>query len=343
MTNTTTRLMVDAMLPSQVSVGDDARTLEELGYDAGWVTETAWDPFVSVTAAALGTERLDLGTSIAVALARNPMSLATTANHLQQLSGGRFTLGLGSQVKAHIERRFGMPWSRPAERMREFVLAVRAIWHAWDSGEPLEFTGEFYRHTLMTPLFDPGPNPFGPPPVFLAAVGPSMTAVAGEVADGFLVAPLAPPTYIADHVLPDLRRGAERSAAPRPGFTVSGMPFVSSGRDQAELDAAVEANRARVAFYASTPSYFPVMDHLGLGGLQQKLTALSKRREWAAMTAAVSDDVLEIFSVVGRPDDVVPELNRRYAGLVDRVTLYSAEPFAVELLAAILAAPARTT
>ncbi|MET0931379.1 MAG: TIGR03617 family F420-dependent LLM class oxidoreductase [Aeromicrobium sp.] len=332
----TESLKLDAMLPSAPGVGAEAHRLEDIGCDAGWVTETAWDPFVSIAEAALDSSRLRLGTSIAVALARNPMTLATTANHLQLLSEGRFTVGLGSQVKAHVERRFNMPWSHPAPRMREFARAVRAIWRSWETGEPLDFTGEFYRHTLMAPLFDPGPNPYGPPPLYLSAVGPAMTEVAGEVADGFLVAPLAPPAYVRDHVLERLAAGRDRAVEPRPSLAVCAMPFVSTGRDQAELDASIESNRARIAFYASTPSYFPVMDHVGLGGLQEKLTALSKQREWEQMTAAISDDVLEVFSVVGWCDEVVPELDRRYAGLVDRVTIYSADGIATEVLAEIL-------
>src|SRR5688572_1436426 len=166
--------------------GELAKQQEDLGYDGLWAAETSHDPFVSLTLAAEATERVELGTAIVVAFGRNPMDLAITANGLQLLSQGRFILGLGSQIKPHIEKRFSMPWSKPAARMREFILAMRAIWDSWHHGTKLDFRGDFYTHTLMTPFFDPGPNPYGPPRVFLAAVGERMTEVAGEVADGLL-------------------------------------------------------------------------------------------------------------------------------------------------------------
>jgi probable F420-dependent oxidoreductase len=317
--------------------GDEAAALEAVGCSAGLVTETAYDPFLALSEAASRTTTLRLGTSIAVALARSPMTVALTANHLQLATEGRFMLGLGSQVKAHVVRRFSMPWSRPAARMREHVLAVRAIWRAWDTGERLDFQGEFYSHTLMAPLFDPGPNPFGNPPVLMSGVGPGMTETAGEVADGFLAAPLAPPGYIRDRVLPWLQTGHDRAGRSDADFVVSAMPFVATGRSQAELDEAVEANRARVAFYASTPAYAAVLEHYGLTALQERLTELSRRQEWAEMTALVSDDVLEVFAVVGPADRVLGEVQRRYRGLVDRVTLYAADGLAPDLVGTVLA------
>jgi probable F420-dependent oxidoreductase len=329
-------LAFDATLFGTPGSDGQAAALEAAGASAGWVTETTWDPFLSLTEAALHTSTLRLGTSVAVALARNPMSVAVTANHLQTLSGGRLILGLGSQVKAHIVRRFSMPWTRPAARMREFALALRAIWAAWADSTPLAFEGEFYTHTLMSPLFDPGPNPYGPPPMLLSGVGPVMTEIAGEVADGFLVAPLAPPDFLRDHVLPRLDAGRERSGRDRGDFTVSAMPFVSTGRTDAERAAAKVANRARIAFYASTPAYAPVLEYYGLGDLRERLSAHARDRNWAALTGEVSDEMLEVFSVEGTPAEVLPELRRRYAGLADRVTLYSAHGLEPDLVKTIL-------
>jgi probable F420-dependent oxidoreductase len=307
---------------------EQVRQAESTGFDGVWSTEIKHDPFLPLAVATQHTRRLDLGTGIAVAFARNPMTVAVTANDLQTLSGGRFTLGLGSQVRPHIERRFSMPWSAPADRMREFILAVKSIWASWAGGTPLQVEGEFYRHTLMTPMFDPGPNPHGPPPILLAAVGARMAAVAGEVADGLLVHGFTSEAYLRDVTLTGVtaaRDAAGRADAP---FTVSYPGMVVTGRDAEEMRAATASVRKQLAFYGSTPAYRPVLDHHGWGDLQPALQQLSRRGEWDEMASLIDDEVLATFAIVAEPDGVADAILGRFAGAVDRFTLYT--PYAVD-------------
>jgi probable F420-dependent oxidoreductase len=302
--------------------GDDDRAAvaERAGYDAVLLAEISHDPFLALAVASRTTSRIDLGTGIAVAFARSPMTTALAADDLQRMSGGRFILGLGTQVKAHVERRFSMPWSRPADRMREYVLALRAIWHSWHDREPLRFEGEFYRHTLMTPVFDPGPNPYGPPKVFVAAVGERMTNVAGEVADGLLIHPFSSPRYLAEVTLPALEQGLAASGRDRSDVEVGGAVYIATGRDEAELAASREELRSTVSFYASTLAYRPVLDLHGWGELQPALNDLARRGAWSEMGSLVSDEVLETLGVIAPLDDLAGELHRRYDGLLDRMT-----------------------
>ncbi|WP_308258520.1 TIGR03617 family F420-dependent LLM class oxidoreductase [Saccharothrix obliqua] len=293
------------------TVVDAARHAEATGHTGFWLAETRHDPFVGLARVA-GTG-LEVGTAIAVAFARNPMSTAVQANDLQLLSGGRFHLGLGSQVEPHITKRFGMPWSRPAARMREFVLALRAIWHAWETGERLRFRGEFSTHTLMTPFFDPGPNPFGPPAVWLAGVGELMTEVAGEVADGFLCHSFTTDRYLREVTLPALARGREKAGKPLAGLEISGPSLIATD------EAGVAEVRRQIAFYGSTPAYRKVLDLHGWGDLHDELHRLSRRGRWDDMAAAVDDEVLHAFAVVCDPADVGAELDRRYGDVVTRV------------------------
>jgi probable F420-dependent oxidoreductase len=251
------------------------------------------------------------------------MTVAVAANDLHQFSSGRFVLGLGSQVKAHIERRFGMPWSEPAERMREFVLALRAIWANWECGQRLDFNGKFYRHTLMTPMFTPPPNPWGQPPVVLAAVGRRMTRVAAEVADGLIVHSFTTERHLREATMAVVAEGLRASGRGREAFTVCLSGLVATGRTEAELDAAVAAVRAQLAFYGATPAYRSVLELHGWGALHDELHRLSVRGDWAAMGALVDDEVLSAFAVVGEPERAGAEIRRRYAGLVDRFTLYT--------------------
>ncbi|GAA1343459.1 TIGR03617 family F420-dependent LLM class oxidoreductase [Saccharothrix algeriensis] len=288
------------------------RRAEADGCSGFWLSETRHDPFVGLARVADRTG-VELGTAIAVAFARNPMTTAVQANDLHLLSGGRFNLGLGSQVEPHVTNRFGMPWSRPAARMREFVLALRAIWHTWATGERLRFRGEFYRHTLMTPFFDPGPNPHGTPKVWLAGVGELMTEVAGEVADGFLCHNFTTERYLREVTLPALARGRAKAGATLAGLEVSGPALVA--RDDRE----VAEVRRQVAFYGSTPAYRKVLDLHGWGDLHEELHRLSRRGRWADMAAAVDDEVLHAFAVVGSPDEVTAELDRRYGDVATRV------------------------
>ena len=244
---------------------DEARRHEKAGYDGLWSSESAHDPFLPLLLAAEHTERMELGTAIAVAFARSPMQLAYTAHDLQAYSGGRFTLGLGSQVKPHIERRFWMPWSHPAPRMREFILALRAIWSAWNDGTKLGFRGDFYQHTLMTPFFSPPPAPGGAPKVFLAAVGEAMTAVAGEVADGLLAHAFCTERYLREVTLPAFGRGLASSGRARADVEVSLLAMIATGRTEEEMARAVAGTRAQIAFYGSTPAYRGVLDAARLG------------------------------------------------------------------------------
>lgn len=325
---------VDTLLDPAAAPGA-AAGFERAGFGCAWVTETVRDPFVVLALAAQETTDLELGTGVAIAFARSPMTLAQSAHDVHRLSGGRLLLGLGSQVRSHITRRFGMPWSRPAERMREYVLALRAIWAAWNDGAALDFRGEFYSHTLMTPFFDPGPTGFGPPPVYLGGVGKRMTAVAGEVADGFLCGPLTSIESLRAHTLPALEAGRVRSD--RAGFTVSGMPFVVTGVDAAATARVARATRKRIAFYASTPAYRFVLEVHGWGGLHDRLHALSKEGRWDDMATQIDDDVLDAFAVVAEPGDVGPALRKRWDGLADRLTVHCAADPGAEVWSAIAA------
>jgi probable F420-dependent oxidoreductase len=301
---------------------------EQAGYDGVWSAETNHDPFLPIAVGAAATEKLEFGTGITVAFARNPMTLAVVANDLQLLTKGRFMLGMGSQIKPHITKRFSMPWSHPAPRMRELVLAIRAIWRTWETGEPLAFRGEFYTHTLMTPFFNPGRNPHGNPKILLAGVGEHMTEVAGEVADGFLVHAFSTERYLREVSLPALERGAAKTGKTRRDLTVSYPGFVATGSDDRSMEAAVAGVREQIAFYGSTPAYRPVLELHGWGDLQPELNTLSKRGEWAEMGRLIDDDVLNAFAVVGPPDTVAAELRHRFDGLVDRFSFYA--PYKVD-------------
>ncbi|MET9231502.1 TIGR03617 family F420-dependent LLM class oxidoreductase [Lentzea sp. NPDC003310] len=300
--------------------GAIAKRAEDRGYDGFWLAETKHDPFLALAGAAAATERIELGTAIAVAFARNPMTVATTANDLQLLSGGRFNLGLGSQVEAHITKRFSMPWGKPAARMREFVLAIRAIWHAWETGERLAFRGEFYRHTLMTPFFDPGPNPHGTAPIYLAGVGERMTEVAGEVADGFLCHNFTTERYLREVTLPALARGREKAGKTLEGFEISGPVFAATNDEE------VADVKRQIAFYGSTPAYRPVLDLHGWGALHEELHRMSRRQQWAEMSELITDEVLAQFCVLGTPETVTAALLDRYGDVVTRVSPSSAVP-----------------
>jgi probable F420-dependent oxidoreductase len=315
---------------------EEARRFESAGFDGLWTLENVHDPFLPIAAAIPTTEHCLLGTGIAVALARSPMTVALQSHDLQSASGGRFALGLGSQVKPHIERRFSMPWSHPAARMREYVLALRAIWSAWNDHEPLSFRGDFYTHTLMTPAFSPAPSEFGPPPVHLAAVGAAMVRVAGEVADGLICHPLLSTSYLEGRILPAIVEGRERAGAARE-FTVNASALVATGSEGEELESAVAAVRSQVAFYGSTPAYEPVLADAGRAELHRRLHSLSREGRWDAMGDAVDDDTLELFAVVGGPREIRDAVERRYGKLADRVTLSTPYPISLDTLAAVAA------
>jgi probable F420-dependent oxidoreductase len=299
-----------------------ARVAEEDGYDAVWFGETKHDPFVSAAMSAECTSRVELGTGVAIALARSPMTLAVTANDLQLASNGRLLLGLGSQVKAHITLRFSMPWVQPVGQMREFVLAMRAIWRSWHEGERLDFHGDYYSHTLMTPFFDPGPSPYGPPPVLLAGVGAKMSALAGEVADGFMCHGFLTERYLREVVVPNLESGRATSGRDLEGFEISGLPFVVTGTTEEELAASAAGVRDQIAFYAATPAYRGVLELHGWGELQTELNAMTKAGRWSEMGTVIDDEVLNAFAIVAEPDGVAAEVLKRYGDVFTRLHLY---------------------
>ncbi len=303
--------------------GTAAKEAEDFGYDGAWVPETSRDPFLPMAIAAEHTQTIELGTSIAVAFARSPMTLANTAYDLTQFSKGRFILGLGSQIKPHITKRFSMEWSKPAARMREMVQAMHAIWDCWMNGSKLDFQGDFYTHTLMTPFFNPGPHEHGIPRVFLAGVGPLMTEVAGEVCDGFFCHGFTTEKYLREVTIPALEAGRKKAGKTLEGFEISGPSFVVTGNTEEEMEAAKVGTRRQIAFYGSTPAYKPVLDAHGWGDLQGDLNRLSKEGKWEEMGTLIDDEILETFAVVGEPERVGPELQKRYGDVITRLSFYA--------------------
>jgi probable F420-dependent oxidoreductase len=316
----------DGGIRTASSLAELARDAESRGYAGLWSTESAHDAFLPLLPVAQATGRLEIGTAIAVAFSRNPMSMAYTAHDLQLLSEGRFHLGLGSQVKPHIERRFGMPWSSPAARMREFVEALRAIWSAWNSGEQLDFRGEFYSHTLMTPFFSPEPSPWGAPPIYLAAVGEHMTEVAGAVCDGLMPHPFTTQRYLRERTLPTVERGRRSTGRGLEDFSVSFQGLVVCGRTEEEMAVATRGVRDQIAFYGSTPSYAPVLELHGWQDLGTELNRLSRTDDperWRKMGDLVDDEVLNAFAVVAEPERLGPAIRERFGDVVDRFTFYA--------------------
>jgi len=293
-----------------------SRRIEADGFDGAYTFEGPHDPFLPLMLAAEHTERIELMTAVAIAFARSPMTVAQIGWDLNAASGGRAVLGLGSQIKAHVERRFSMPWSAPATRMREYVGALRAIWAAWHDGAPLRFEGGHYHHTLMTPFFTPEPSPVGPPRLFLAGVGPAMTAVAGDVADGFFVHPFSTPDYLRSTTLPALRGGARGATA---GFELAWPVMIATGATDEAREAAELATRAQIAFYASTPAYRPVLERHDRGELQPALRERTKSDDWSRLLELVDDDLFDLVAVRGTPAACGEELAARTVGLVDRV------------------------
>ncbi|MCU1366797.1 MAG: class F420-dependent oxidoreductase [Ilumatobacteraceae bacterium] len=306
---------------------------EARGVGGLFVTEAAHDPYVALSLAAAATHQIQIGTSVAIAFARTPMTTAVSAWDVQRLSGGRLVLGLGSQIKPHITRRYSMPWSSPAPRMAEYVDALRAIWASWQHDAPLDFRGDFYEHTLMPPLFNPGPIEGGPPPIWLAAVGPRMLATAGSVADGLICHPLLSRSYLDEVILPTVaagRAGGERAGEP---FTTSALCMVATGRTEEELAVAVAGVRRQIGFYASTPAYLPVLAHHGWDDLHAEAHALTKSNRWDELGTLIDDEVLAAFAVVGDLSSARAEFRSRFAGLAQRVI--TSIPYAADDLLAL--------
>jgi probable F420-dependent oxidoreductase len=295
--------------------------LERIGYDTAFSFESKHDPFLPLALAAQTTKSIRLGTAVAIGFARNPMVLANIGYDLQLVTEGRFVLGLGSQVRPHIERRFSETWSHPAARMRELVLALRSIWTRWQGGGDLRFEGEFYRHTLMTPAFDPGPNPFGPPPVFIGGFGPRMIEVAGEVADGLIVHPFNSRRSLQELVLPALERGHNAAGRKPSDVEVVWVQMVVTWTTEEERTTALRSARDQFAFYGSTPAYAPVLDLHGYGDLHPALNRLSKAGAWDRMAGLIPDELIEELAVVGPRHDIAAKLTARSADVTDTISL----------------------
>jgi probable F420-dependent oxidoreductase len=317
-------MKIDTSLTKNLDdVRTDAARGEREGYDGLWVGETRNDPFLLSLVASEATASITIGTSIAIAFARTPMTLANLGYDLARYSRGRFVLGLGSQVKPHIERRFSMPWSQPAARMRELILAMRAIWDTWQNGVPLDFQGEFYTHTLMTPFFSPERHEWGPPPVFLAAVGERMTEVAAEVADGVFFHPFSTARYMREVTMPALLKGRSNAGKTMDGFQIAGPAFAAVGRSDEELATAIRGTKDQIAFYASTPAYRGVLELHGWGELQPELTRMTKQGRWSEIGGLITDEMLHEFAVVGTPAEAGRALRERFAGIATRLTFYA--------------------
>ena len=313
-------MIIDGGIPTDnlASVPAKAKRLEALGYHGAVTAETSHDPFFPLLLAAEHTEKIQLVTSIAVAFARTPMNLANIGHDLNSFSKGRFVLGLGSQIRPHVTKRFSMPWSKPAARMREFISAMRAIWDCWHNGSQLSFKGDFYDHSLMTPMFTPLDSEYGAPRVMLAAVGPLMTEVAGEVADGVIIHSFTTKKYLEEVTLPAVEKGLAKAGRSRSDFQISYPGFIVTGKNEEEFNATKKAVCKQIAFYGSTPAYAPVLGSHGWGDLQPELNKLSKMGNWDEMGTLITDEILNEFAIVGELDQVVGKFKSRYSGLVDR-------------------------
>jgi probable F420-dependent oxidoreductase len=299
-----------------------ARAAEDLGFAGLWTSETKHDAFLPLAIAANETQRVELGTSVAIAFSRSPMETAQTAWDLQDLSDGRFLLGLGTQVKAHITRRFSMPWDRPAAQLREYILALRAIWESFQSEGPLDFEGEFYRHTLMTPFFNPGPIQHPEVPIFIAGVNTRLARLAGEICDGFHVHPFHSPEYVGQTVKPAIAEGAEDAGRDSDQVTLATSVFVITGENEEEITERRESVRSQISFYASTPTYRTVLEAHGWEDIGERLGTMAREKKWREMPALVTDEMIAAFAVEAAPDEIGTALKERYEGLIDRVALY---------------------
>jgi probable F420-dependent oxidoreductase len=312
---------VDVQLSqSVIGAADRARELEAMGVDGVFTFENSHDLFFPLVAAAPVCD-LDLMTNVAIAFPRSPHHLANAAYDLQHLSGGRFRLGLGSQIKAHVEKRFGGTFGKPVAHMREWVLATKAILEHWQDGTPLKFEGDYTRHTLMTPAFNPGPNPHGIAPILVGALGPKMNEMAAEVADGILVMPFNSGAHMEERTMPAIDRGLATAGRTRDDIEIIVEVICGIGRNDEELENA-KGVRNLLAFYGSTPSYKPVLDVHGWGDLQPELNRLSKQGDWATMSTLITDEMIHTIAAYGTPDQVAEEIHRRYGAYSSRVTAY---------------------
>lgn len=299
-----------------------AKTIEQLGFAGLWVPETSHNAFLPLSLAAYSTSRLEFGTAIAIAFARSPMVTAQVAWDLAAQSGGRFLLGLGTQIKPHITKRFGMEWSSPGPRLRDYILAMKAIFRTWQFGDPLRYRGEFYTHTLMTPFFQPPPLKNFNIPIYIAGVNQYLCQLAGELCDGFHVHPLHTAAYIQEAIIPNIEAGAAKANRSRDDVALTCAIFIVTGATQDELELDKVLVKSQIAFYASTPSYRPVLEHHGIGDLQDRLGEMARQGRWTDMHELISDDMLEQFAVVADHHDLPHKVKERYTGLLNRVGYY---------------------
>ena len=330
-------MKIDTMLAGLEDAPAHARRLEQLGVDGAFTFEGPHDVFTPLILAAGATTTLELATNVAIAFPRNPVQLAHQAYDLQLLTHGRFSLGLGSQVRAQVEKRYGASFDRPIARMRELVGALRAIFATWETGERLNFRGEFWSHTLMPPMFNPGPNPYGPPSIALGGLGPQMIRLASEVADGVLVMPFNTATHFASRSVPAIDEGLARGGRDRSSLIVTGEVIVCCGRTEEEMETARVAGRWLLSFYASTPAYRPVLESEGWGELQPELNELSKSGRWEEMPGLIDDRMLAALAAVGSPKEVALDIADRFGGQVDRVGFYTPYLISEETLGQIVA------
>ena len=316
------KIDVGILVPDLLEMPAMARAAEDIGFDCIWTSETQHEPFLPLALAAEHTSRIELGTAIAVAFPRSPTVLAHIAWDLAKASRGRFIMGLGTQVKAHIERRFGMTWDAPAPRLRDMILAMRALWDCWQNESKLNFRGEYYKLTLMSPFFNPGPIDYPNVPIYIAGVNEHLCRVAGELCQGFHVHPFHTAKYIREIVLPNIKLGAEKVGRQRDDVQLSSAIFVAT--DEGER----EAVRAQVSFYASTPTYRTVLETHGWGEVNEKLGALAARGKWDDMPPLITDEILNEVAIIAKPEEVPERIKEKYAGLLDRVTFYA--PFSVD-------------
>jgi len=314
-------MKIDAPLYSFDAPEDEVRRLEAKGYTGAFTYEGPHDPFFPLLLASRASQTIDLYTAVAIGFARNPMILAHIGWDLQALSKGRFMLGLGTQIKPHIEKRFGMPWSKPATRMKEMVLAIKEIWRCWETDERLDYRGEIYQHTLMTPMFNPGPAEYGLPPIFLAGVGPRMTEVCGEVADGFLTHPFSTAKSFEELTLASLDRGLEKAGRGASDLEISLQIMICTGANDEEIERSRASTKQQIAFYGSTPAYRPVLECHGWGELQPELNAMTKQGKWGEMDALISDELIEEIAVCAPIGEVGKRVRERSQGRADRVSL----------------------
>jgi probable F420-dependent oxidoreductase len=310
--------------------------LAAIGYDGIYGFEGAGDGFLPFVIAAEHTETQMLSTQVAVAFARNPLTLAYQANDLQMLSKGRFVLGLGTQAQQNIEKRFSMPWGKPVTRMRDMLSAIRAIQHTWQSGEPLHYEGVYYRHTKMQPMFTPKPNPYGPPPIMLGAIGKPMTRAAGELADWFVVIPFSTDTLVRETTLPALREGLEKAGRNWSDIGIAAQCMIATGANEQSYAEALARTRYQIAFYGSTPIYAKALEAEGWGDLHPVLRQMTRQNRWMEMGTLITDEMCARFAVVGAPEEIGPKLVERFGAWVDRLSLMTTYPLDPEVASQIV-------